>query len=128
MEQPQSEFTLGRLLDCTFAQALMLQNRGFEGYYSYKPTTMEKLLAKFTTHGIRPELSVVAFDGALPIGFVWIATKQIGGMQIGRNGGTGVISEYRGKGVAKAMMQEVRRIIDDSNMDQVTLEVVTKNA
>lgn len=123
-----TEVKLGRLNECTFEQALELKNRGFEGYYFNMQTSMEKLLDHFSINRIRPELSIVAWmDGKL-VGFVWIGIKSIQGRKLAWNGGTGVFPEYRGKGIAKAMMLEMDRVIREQQVDKAILEVVTQNA
>ncbi|MCD9023854.1 GNAT family N-acetyltransferase [Cohnella silvisoli] len=125
---PQShEIRLDRLHLCTFEQALGLRNRGFEGYYTNMTVTMEQLLTLFSDYGIRPELSVVARFGEQPVGFVFLAFKTVNGVKLAWNGGTGVFPEYRGHGIAKAMMEEVRRILETEAADRAFLEVVTKN-
>lgn len=123
-----AELTFGRLHVCTFEQALELKNKGFEGYYTDMTSTMEQLLAHFAANAIRPDLSVVAYWNNRPVGFVFIALKKVGELKLAWNGGTGVFPEYRGKGIAKAMMQEAQRIIRAEQVDRAILEVVTINS
>lgn len=122
------EIRLGRLQECTFEQAVQLKNRGFEGYYSTVTTTLDPLLKSFADYGIRPALSVVAFAAGEPVGFVFVALKTVQGKKLAWNGGTGVYPEFRGKGVAKAMMTEAAQVLLDEAVDRAILEVVTKNA
>lgn len=119
--------TLGRLQHCTFEQMTQLWNKGFEGYYSDMSKTTPQLLAKLAAQSIRPDLSVVAFDGDRPIGFVFLAFKTIDGKKLAWNGGSGLDMSYRGKGIGKQMMIEAERIIEDEQVDAAYLEVVTKN-
>lgn len=123
----EENIRIGRLIECTFAEALEVRNRGFEQYYSDMSTTMERLIANFHNNSIKPELSVIAFADDKPVGFVFIGVKTVDGKKLAWNGGTGVIPEYRGKGIAKAMMIEAQRVIQEQEVDRATLEVVTKN-
>jgi ribosomal protein S18 acetylase RimI-like enzyme len=118
---------LGRLLHCTFAQALELRNRGFEHYHRDMQTTMESLLSGFGNHGIRPELSIVAYVEDEPVGFVFLAVKTFRGKKLVWNGGTGVFPEYRGRGIAKAMMEETQRVMVGERVDRAILEVNAGN-
>ncbi|BBH24246.1 hypothetical protein Back11_55910 [Paenibacillus baekrokdamisoli] len=127
MQLQSHEIKLERLHHCTFEQALTLKNRGFEGYYTNMTVTLEQLLASFSDFSIRPELSVVAYIGDQPVGFVFLAFKTVNGVKMAWNGGTGVFPEYRGQGIARAMMGEVRRILVNETADRSFLEVVTKN-
>jgi len=140
-----NELRLGRLHQCTFEQALELRKRGFEGYHAEMaihypgfarppaptgvpvPGELDRMLDGFGTEGIRPELSVVCFAGDKPVGFVFIAVKQADGKKLVWNGGTGVFPEYRGKGIAKAMMLEAGKVIREQEADHAFLEVVAKN-
>lgn len=120
-------FKLGRLQYCTFAQALELRNRGFEHYHRDMQTTMENLLSSFGNHGVRPELSIVAYSEQRPVGFVFIAVKTVRGQKLAWNGGTGVLPEFRGQGIAKAMMAEAQRVIAEEHVDRAILEVNVNN-
>lgn len=117
----------GRLNACTFDDALSLWNRGFTGYYSDMTRNMEHLINSFAASSIKPELSVVAFVNDDPAGFVFIATKIVDGRKWAWNGGTGVAPEYRGKGIAKALMREAQRIFAEEGVDCAILEVVCQN-
>ncbi len=138
-----SEIRLGRLHQCTFEQTLELKQRGFEGYSAdmarhypgfiqpaaaaVAPGALDRMLDGFGSEGIRPELSVVGYADNKPVGFVFIAMKTVNGKKLAWNGGTGVFPEYRGRGLAKAMMQEAHRVIKEQEVDHAFLEVVAKN-
>jgi hypothetical protein len=53
--------------------------------------------------------------------------KQADGKKLAWNGGTGVLVEHRGKGIAKAMMLEAGKLIREQEVDLAFLEVVVKN-
>lgn len=146
---------IGRLSQCTFEQALELSQRGWEGYRQemsrYFPlmapeppaepatdgtqevkkpeaSALDRLLNRFGPNGIRAEHSVVAFVNDQPVGYVFIAMKVVNGKKLAWNGGTGVFPEYRGLGLAKLMMIEVYEVLNEQEVDQAYLEVVTQNS
>ncbi|CAG7646359.1 hypothetical protein PAESOLCIP111_05150 [Paenibacillus solanacearum] len=117
-----------RLADCTFRQAVELWNLGFAGYYSDMTLTLDKFIAKLGSEWIRPELSVAAFIGGEPAGFVLVAVKEVDGVNLAWNGGTGVHPAYRGKGLAKLLMREAVAAMKEGGAETALLEVVQKNA
>ncbi|MDF2649881.1 MAG: hypothetical protein K0Q73_5686 [Paenibacillus sp.] len=121
------KLTLRRLNTCTFDEALHLRNRGFEEYYQPMNTTLDALVQTFGIKHIQPEHSVVAYIDDKLAGFVFLAIKRVNGKLLAWNGGTGVFPEYRGRGVAKAMMVEADRVLTDLKVERALLEVITKN-
>lgn len=132
---------IGRLNECTLDQIVMLKTRGFEGYKEqfglFRTTSgkqesitrqrLMKILSYLVNHHICPDCSVVAFVDEKPVGFVFIAFKTVQQKKLAWNGGTGVFPEYRGQGIAKAMMRKVEEILQDEQIDQALLEVVVQN-
>ncbi|MDF2721116.1 MAG: hypothetical protein K0Q59_791 [Paenibacillus sp.] len=127
-QQQSGTIEIKRLEDCTFKQAVELWNGGFSGYYSDMSTTMEKFVPRLGQESIRPDLSVAAFVDGQPAGFVLVAKKTVGGVDIAWNGGTGVSPQFRGKGLAKLLMQEAVKSMRESGAATGLLEVVQKNA
>lgn len=117
----------GPLSECTFEEALFVWNHGFAGYYSDMSRTLDAFVVQLGAHHIHPDLSVVAYADVKPIGFVLIGLKTVGGRRLAWNGGTGVIPEYRGKGIGNLLMKESVRRLKNQKIDTVFLEVVTKN-
>ncbi|GAA3407083.1 GNAT family N-acetyltransferase [Paenibacillus hodogayensis] len=117
-----------RLADCTFRQAVELWNLGFSGYYSDMSVTLEQFVTRLGRESIRPDLSVAAFAGEEPAGFVLVAKKTVDGVGIVWNGGTGVSPSQRGKGLAKLLMREAVEAMRESGASTGLLEVVQKNA
>lgn len=85
------------------------------------------MLCFFADNSISPEHSVIAFDQDKPIGFVFVAIKEVDGHLLAWNGGTGIIPEYRGKGLAKLLLGKVRAILLKANVHKAWLEVVASN-
>ncbi|WHT49690.1 hypothetical protein QNH10_09470 [Sporosarcina thermotolerans] len=83
----------------SFEKAHDLFNRGFEGYIMPMNLSLDTFVGRFGNDGLSPALSVVAYDGADPIGFVLQGIREVDGQKISWNGGTGIIPEYRGGGL-----------------------------
>jgi ribosomal protein S18 acetylase RimI-like enzyme len=145
---------IGRMNTCTFDQVLELSQRGWEGYREEMsrffplmapapqaetvqteasketrpaPSALDRLLDRFGSNKIRAERSIVAFVDGKPAGYVFIAIKDVNGRRLAWNGGTAVLPEFRGLGLAKAMMQEVPAVLREQGVDRAYLEVVVKN-
>lgn len=124
----QDEVQIRRLADCTFREAVELWNVGFSGYYSNMEMTLDRFVARMGRESIRPELSVAAFIGGEPAGFVLVAHETVNGEGVVWNGGTGVNPKFRGKGLAKRIMSEASAAMRESGAKTALLEVVQKNA
>lgn len=150
-----SNIHIDRLHKCTFEQTLELTQHGWEGYReemsryfplmgpsrqavsteanagqeSKKPSAsaLDRLLGRFGPDGIRAEQSIVAFVDDQPVGYVFIAIKVVNGKKLAWNGGTAVLPEYRGLGLAKAMMREALDALREQEVDRAYLEVVVYN-
>jgi len=119
--------TYKRLSHVSFKDALTLFNKGFEGYLIPMNLTMEQFIGRFGTEGLSVELSVVAFDGDRLIGFILQGIRENNGVKISWNGGTGIIPEYRGKGIGAMLMNEAERILLENEVAVSTLEALSEN-
>ena len=119
--------TIKRLSQCTFEQGLKAWNEGFQGYFSDMTFTLDRYTKKLGAEGLSPELSVVAFDGEEPIGFILNGIRTINGKKVSWNGGTGVAPSYRGKGIAKMLMEASLDIYKEADVDIATLEAISEN-
>lgn len=116
-----------RLSECTFAEAVDLWNRGFEGYYFPMTTNAFSFVQRMGNEGLSPDLSVVAVKDGQIIGFVLNGTRVINGKKVAWNGGTGVVPEYRHQGVGKALMKEVFDVYQSEGVAVATLEAISAN-
>lgn len=119
--------TYKRLSHVSFEDALALFNKGFEGYLIPMNLTMEQFIGRFGMEGLSVELSVVAFDGDRPIGFILQGIRENNGIKISWNGGTGITPEYRGKGLGALLMKEAERILLENEVAISTLEALSEN-
>ena len=123
MEEPK----LKRMSECTLQTALEVWNEGFKGYFVDMTLTLDKLLLRLTTSRVSPEHSLIAIIGDKPVGFLCNAMQVIGEKKFAWNGGTGVIPEYRGKGVGKALVEATIEIYKANSVDVALLEAISTN-
>lgn len=111
----------------SFKEAHILFNRGFEGYLVPMNLTFDTFVSRFGNDGLSPALSIVAYDGTDPIGFVLQGIREVDGQKISWNGGTGINREYRGRKLGYSLMEEAEKIIKELNVSIATLEALSEN-
>jgi GNAT superfamily N-acetyltransferase len=116
-----------RLSQCTLEEAVTAWNTGFEGYYFDATMTVERFLERLVLEGLSPTLSIIAFQDEKPIGIIKNGIRLFNGMKIAWNGGTGVASAFRKKGIGKAMMEAALSIYQEEGVQLATLEAIRAN-
>ncbi|MFC5602520.1 GNAT family N-acetyltransferase [Sporosarcina koreensis] len=111
----------------SFEDAHVLFNRGFEGYLLPMNLPFDTFIGRFGNDGLSPALSVVAYDGVTPIGFVLQGIREVDGKKISWNGGTGIIPEYRGRKLGVALMEEAEKLLKENHVSIATLEALSEN-
>ena len=119
--------TFGTLENLTFKQAHELFVKGFEGYFIPMNLSLDAYVAKLGNEGISPALSVVMYDGDVPIGFVLQAVREERGQKIAWNGGTGIVPDYRGKKLGTLLMEQALNVLADQEVTVATLEALSMN-
>jgi hypothetical protein len=89
--------------------------------------TPEMFFNRLVNEGLSMEHSIVAFDNENPVGIVLNGFRIVNGKKISWNGGTGVATEYRGKGVSKLLMEEILKIYQVEGVEIATLEAIKEN-
>lgn len=115
------------LSSLSFEDAHVLFNRGFEGYLVPMHLSFDTFVSRFGNAGLSPALSIVAYDGTEPIGFVLQGVKEVNDQMISWNGGTGIIPEYRGRKLGASMMAEAEKLIKTQKVTVATLESLSEN-
>jgi len=102
--------------------------RAFSDYPLAFKMDKEQFVRKFVHRlHIDFELSGGAFAGGRMVGFIFTAVGGYRGLTAAYNGGTGVIPEFRGRGVAFAIYQELIEKFRKKDIEQCVLEVLTGN-
>lgn len=121
------EIAFKPLTECTFAEAVHIWNRSFEGYVVNMTKTADSFTARLGLEGLSPELSLVAYVGDTPAGIVLNGVKTVGGKKVAWNGGTGVATAFRGQGIGKALMEAAMALYRREKVGIATLEVFATN-
>ena len=102
--------------------------RAFSDYSVRMDLPLWRLRAMARRRGLRPELSVGAFAGGELVGFVLSAVRDWQGVRTGYDTGTGVVPEWRKRGVTTAAFTEAMRLLRENGVRQYLLEVIQDNA
>ncbi|WML56340.1 GNAT family N-acetyltransferase [Neobacillus sp. PS2-9] len=116
-----------RLTDCTIQEMITAWNKGFEGYFVQLEMTPEMFFNRLVNEGLSLPHSIVAFDGEAPVAIVLNGFRVINGKKTAWNGGTGIATEYRGKGVSTLLMEEILKIYAEESCEVATLEAIKEN-
>ncbi|MGG0644389.1 GNAT family N-acetyltransferase [Sporosarcina gallistercoris] len=111
----------------SFEDAHALFNRGFEGYLVPMNLSFDTFMSRFSNDGLSPALSIVAFDGTEPVGFVLQGIREAEGQKFSWNGGTGIIPEYRGRKLGYSLIGEAEKLLKELNVSLATLESLSEN-
>lgn len=121
------KITFKKLFECTIEDILIAWNMGFEGYFVQMDMTAELFFNRIVNEGLSLNHSIVAFDREEPIAIVLNGFRMIDGKKTAWNGGTGIATNYRGKGVSILLMEEVLKIYAEENIEMATLEAIKEN-
>lgn len=116
-----------RLTECTIQEIITAWNRGFEGYFVKLEMTPELFFNRLVNEGLSLPHSVVAFDGKEPVAIVMNGFREINGKKTAWNGGTGIATDYRGKGISTFLMEEILKIYHEEGCEVATLEAIKEN-
>lgn len=120
-------YSVKRLNELTFDQALQIWNEGFKGYYVEVSMTLEAFMARIVKENLSISKSIVAFDGNRPVGILLNGIQEFNGVKIAWNGGTAVVPDYRKKGVGKFLVETSEKINRDDEVEIATLEAISEN-
>lgn len=119
--------TFKRFSMLSLEEAVHLFNEGFRYYFTDIHLTVDALIKKMANEEISPERSLVAYDQDQPVGFVLNGFRTINGQKVSWNGGTGVIPDYRGKGIGKELMNACMDLYKQEGVDCLMLEAISEN-
>jgi GNAT superfamily N-acetyltransferase len=116
-----------KLSECTLNEALAAWNTGFEGYFFDATMDVDRFAARLGNENISADLSIVAFDENIPVGLLLSGHKSVNGNKIAWNGGTGVASDYRRKGIGKLLLDRALELYEEAGVHLSTLEAISEN-
>lgn len=99
----------------------------FSDYEVDMRMSREQFRQRITRDGIRMEVSSGAFDGERMIGFCINALGEWQGKTTAYDGGSAMIPEYRGRGIATEMFAFLEPKLKEAGVSQYLLEVLTSN-
>lgn len=99
----------------------------FSDYEVDMQMSREQFLQRLVRDGVRLEMSAGAFDAERMIGFCINGAGAWQGMETAYDAATGVIREYRGRGVGKELFAFLTPRFRDKGIEQYLLEVLTSN-
>ena len=102
-------------------------NKAFEDYEFNMQHTTEAFVQKLMRERIDLSKSVGAFDGNVMVGFILFGIGEFNGKLTAWDGGTGVLSDYRGQQLTQKMFAYIKRILKASGVKMLLLEVLQKN-
>lgn len=111
----------------TTDELLSVFNRSFSDYIVPFHLSQEQLEMKITADKIDLNLSVGAFESGKLAGFILNAEKEEDEKRIAYNGGTGVVSEFRGQGLVRKMYDYILPVFKERKTNTLTLEVIEGN-
>ncbi|MEH7746198.1 GNAT family N-acetyltransferase [Neobacillus drentensis] len=115
------------MTECTIQDTITAWNRGFEGYFVQLEMTPELFFNRLVNEGLSLEHSLIAFDEEKPVAIVLNGFRVIDGQKTSWNGGTGIATEYRGKGVSKMLMEAALNVYAEEGVEVATLEAIKEN-
>ena len=111
----------------TEEQLVKAHNIIFDDYEGVPELSLEIFRALNVQRGVIYEYSVAAIEGEQIIGLILNAVRDYKGVKTGYDCGTGVVPEFRGKGVAKEMFAKVKEILLSIDCHKYVLEVIQTN-
>lgn len=103
-------------------------NKAFFDYPVPISFTKDTLNVFFQTSNINENLSFCAFDEELMIGFILNSSNVYNGENVVFDAGTGVIPQYRGKGVFTSLYKHVEKELKNNGIKKYYLEVLQDNS
>ncbi|NNK83731.1 MAG: GNAT family N-acetyltransferase [Flavobacteriaceae bacterium] len=115
------------LASIPFKEIIDCFNISFDGYFVKMPIDASFYKNRWKVAKVDYNLSFGMFDNSQLVGFIINAIDFRNGKKIAFNTGTGVIPEYRGQKIVKAIYDYAIPILKDNKINSCSLEVITEN-
>ncbi len=120
-------FHFSNLENVNTAELVEIFNSAFSDYFVKIEFNEKSFLEKIATENILLEKSAGAFAGDKLVGFILIGIDEIEGRKTSYNGGTGVVSDFRGNQLTNQMYDLVLTKLKAENIYFQQLEVIKEN-
>jgi ribosomal protein S18 acetylase RimI-like enzyme len=112
-----------------FSEEKLVQahNEIFIDYEGVSELSLEQFQAINVQRGVKYEYSIVALEENKIVGLILNAIREYKGILTAYDCGTGVIPEFRGKGIAKELFLKVKQLLLTNNCHKYVLEVIQTN-
>ena len=102
-------------------------NKAFADYIIPYQLNRDTLLLKIASENIQLEWSVGLFQEENLIAFMMHGVREKNGKTVVYNAGTGVLPEYRGKGLVSKIYEYIFPLLKLRNVEKIVLEVIESN-
>lgn len=99
----------------------------FKNYFVELPTDKSYWEKRFINARVDWELSYGMFDGEKLVGYIINAVDNHLGYLTAYNTGTGVLKEYRGRGIVDSLYEHALPLLKDRGIEKCLLEVICEN-
>ena len=104
-----------------------LQNVAFESNWGFSPNTIEQVAYRVALPGSSPKNVLLLFHDKDPIGYCWTMTNSTAHGEAGVIMMTGILPDYRGKGLGRVVVIAGIHHLTDKGMSMVDLTVDSEN-
>lgn len=115
------------LVNIDLEKLVSVINLSFSDYIVPFQLTLEKLKSKIVSEDVKLELSLGVFDEDNMVGCMLHALRDSDNGPIVYNAATGVIPDYRGKGLVREMYAHLLPELKKRQVKNMVLEVITEN-
>ncbi|MCG6186948.1 GNAT family N-acetyltransferase [Maribellus maritimus] len=102
-------------------------NDAFSDYEVQIAMPLERLLEMIKTRDLKPEYSMGCFKGDRLVGFILTGFREIDGKKYAYDGGTGVVKNFRRKGIGEKLLFELIGFLKKKQFSCLVLEVLENN-
>jgi len=118
---------VGHLGNTSFDVLMTCFLKSFENYYVTMPQDPTYYQKRWEAANVDYRLSYGMFENDQLVGFILHGIDQRWGEKIAYNTGTGVLPEFRGRRIVKAIYETCLPELRDHQIRKATLEVIKKN-
>lgn len=104
-----------------------LWNEGFKEYAFDMTLSVDAFIKRIPENQLSMEASIAICDDGRPVGFVMSGFRTVDGRLTAWNGGTGIIPEYRGRGIGKQLIGAALDLYREKGAEVALLEALSEN-